>query len=456
MVWDLTRNAPALQLEAGRGIAFLPDSRSAATVLPGGAIGIFELPSGHEVRRVGRGFTARLCTSGLDPDGRRLVLRDPVNDRALVLMELATGAILETIASLAEPVAEAVAGSGDGRLLAIGAGDGAVRIRDVERRRWAATLEGHLSEPERLAFSPDGWLLASGGWDYQTHIWEVEKGHELVRVAGMFRRFGRDGRELVCQNGGRLGLWELGGDRECRTLPDTAANVGFSSDGRFLAVLSRDAVVRDAATGREVARLAVDADFDNGSGTAVFQPRGESLVIFSRSGLYRHHIRAGPGKGTDVWKIGPTESLVGPTPGRWHWACWSADGRRLAFADHEHSQVVVVDADRPSERKVRQDLPEVVTVALSPDGRWAAAGFDKGASVRVWEVDAAGASRVLPAETSSTTHHVAFSPDGRWLVVGGQAEYRFWEVGSWRADTILRRRISTSMRGRSPFPAMAA
>ena len=114
VVWDLARNTPALQLKAGRGIAFLPDGHSVATVLPEGKVGIFELPSGHEVRRVGRGFTARLCTGGLDPDGRRLVVLDPANDRAVLLMELTTGAILETIALPAVPVAEAVAWSGDG------------------------------------------------------------------------------------------------------------------------------------------------------------------------------------------------------------------------------------------------------------------------------------------------------------------------------------------------------
>jgi eukaryotic-like serine/threonine-protein kinase len=439
-VWDLARDVPALRLEAGRGIAFFPDSRSVATVLPEGAIGVFDLPGGHEVRRIGRDFTARLCPGGLDPDGRRLVLCGPSDRRALVLLELATGAILETIEVPAKPVAEAIAWSGDGRRLAVGAEDGTVRIWDLDRHGWAATLKGHLSEPERVAFSPDGWLLASGGWDYHTHIWEVAGGRELVRVPGMFRRFRRDGRQLVCQNGDRLGLWELGGDRECRVLPDAATRVDFSPDGRLLASLGRDAVVLwEVATGREVARLTAETAFDDGNGTVEFQPRGESLVSFGRGGLFRHPIRAILGGGPGAWQVGPPEALAGPTPGRWQWACWSGDGRRLAFADHPRGRVVVLGSDRPSERIVREDLPGVVTVALSPDGRWAAAGFEQGAAVRAWEVDAAEVPRLLPAETSSTTHHVAFSPDGAWLVVGGPSEYRFWEVGSWRVGPILRR-----------------
>ena len=273
----------------------------------------------------------------------------------------------------------------------------------------------------------------------------------MVRVPGMFRRFRRDDRQLVCQNGGRYGFWGLEGGREYRRLPDEAAGVDFSPDGRLLAILSRGAVVlRDVATGREIARLGLDTDFE-GSGTAVFQPRGESLVSFGPEGLFRRPIQAGPGEGADAWKIGPPESLGGPIPGKWHLACWSADGRRLAAADHDHGRVVVLDVDRPSERSVRQHLPGVVTVALSHDGRWAAAGFERSESVQVWEVDAAGAPRVLPAETSSTTHHVAFSPDGRWLVVGGSAEYRFWDVKSWRVGTILRRQDSDEHAGTLAF-----
>ena len=433
VVWDLAREALALQLETGLGIAFLPDNRSVATVLPGGAIGLFDLASGREVRRVGRGFKARICTGGLDPEGRRLVVCDPGDARAVVLVDLATGMTLDTITLPAAPVAEAVAWSGDGRRLALGAENGTIRIRDVERRRWTATLEVRLTEPERLAFSPDGWLLASGGWDSQTRIWEVEGGRELVRVPGKFRRFRSDGRQLVCQNRGHLTVWELSGDREYRTLPDEATTVGFGPDGRLLAILSRDAIVlRDVVTGREVARLGIAQDFENGSGTAAFQPRGEWLVSFGHGGLFRHRIRAVSPERPGAWRIGPPEALAGPVSGRWQWACWSSDGRRLAFAERDRGRVVVLGADRTSERIVRDDFFGVATLALSPDGRWAAAGFERSDSVRVWDVDAGGTVQLLPAESSSTTHHVAFSPDGRWLVVGGPAEYRFWEVGTWR------------------------
>ncbi len=73
--------------------------------------------------------------------------------------------------------------------------------------------------------------------------------------------------------------------------------------------------------------------------------------------------------------------------------------------------------------------PGIRFAAVSPDGRFAAAGAWNGAGMKVW--DLAG-GQVVHESSAQPGMSVAFSPDGRWLVTGSLTEYRFLESGSWR------------------------
>ena len=69
---------------------------------------------------------------------------------------------------------------------------------------------------------------------------------------------------------------------------------------------------------------------------------------------------------------------------------------------------------------------------MSADGNWAATGtWDGTGNERVCVWDAHTGLRVssLPVPRDA---NVAFSPDGHWLVTASSAEFRFWEVGSWK------------------------
>jgi len=62
----------------------------------------------------------------------------------------------------------------EGKLLATGGGDKAVRLWDGTTLKNVATLEGHTARVSTVAFNPDGGQLASGSADRDVKTWDVK------------------------------------------------------------------------------------------------------------------------------------------------------------------------------------------------------------------------------------------------------------------------------------------
>jgi WD40 repeat protein len=66
-----------------------------------------------------------------------------------------------------------IAFSPDGHLLATGNRDHTVRLWDVDTGAQLKVLEGQMDAVSSVAFSPNGTLLASGGWDGTIRLWGI-------------------------------------------------------------------------------------------------------------------------------------------------------------------------------------------------------------------------------------------------------------------------------------------
>jgi WD40 repeat protein len=153
-------------------------------------------------------------------------------------------------------------------------------------------------------------------------------------------------------------------------------------------------------------------------------------------------------------QIGDPQAIPVQANTGWFHVCCSQDGQVLAVTNDTSWQIIILKADDPSERVTLSSCRDVVSMALSADGKWVAAGMVKGkVGIGIWDARSGRLAHRFPAATDGTGHfQVAFSPDCRWLVTGGARECRFWEVGSWEPGTVIARDYTGAFGGASgPF-----
>jgi WD40 repeat protein len=302
------------------------------------------------------------------PDGK--VLASGGHDNAVRLWG-ATGKEVVRLEGHAAAV-YCVAFSRDGKRIATGSYDQTVRLWDAATGKEVRRFDGHRAAVESVAFSPDGSLLASGGSDDAARAWEVATGKEVWRWDGgrqsMYVHavvFSPDGKRLAVGGTGKeIALWDVGGWKRGRTLlghTDRVIGLAFTPDGKELLSAGFDRTVRlwDAATGEERRRY------------------------------------------------GPETSLV---------RCLglSADGRSAA-AGYVDGTVRVFDvASGRALASWRGDRDCIVAVAWSPDGRVLAT--TSWGMVRLW--DAAGKRLNADGGREEGVCRLAFAPDGTRLAVG--------------------------------------
>ena len=212
-------------------VAFSPDGRTVASVQWGGRVKLWDPATGHvrltlQPPRPGTNNPSQSGVSGLafSPDGERLA--GPGPDATLGIWNTQTGGLLRPFQCEFHPHPERrvqprrpdrsspvplsrkvrIWNAADGRLLRVfenahdgpvqrvvfspdgrrvaSAGDGTIKLWDVEAGKLHAALPCPDVQVFGLAFSPDGRTLVSGGSDQVVRIWDAGTGRQRGQLSG--------------------------------------------------------------------------------------------------------------------------------------------------------------------------------------------------------------------------------------------------------------------------------
>jgi WD40 repeat protein len=353
-----------------------------------------------------------------------------------------------------------IAFSADGRWLAAGGADAAVRVWDLRQSLSAKAIWSDIATAgknlDRTAVSRLETFISARHSQRRTGREKAPLGNLQL---GNGSAISGDGRRLATVNSAKdCQLWRMGdkGEREVPPVVfkpscgDTRAST-FSPDGRWLAAAGSDGMVHlwklsndDQASDYWELTLGLTRPNSSFGFTRAsplvklaFSPDGRILAMANEQGIVGI---------ADVSNAGPSKrSLLRAHQGEISTLAFSHDSQRLLTSGTDgFSRLWSMLESTSTPRLIREFSGHegwVHSAALAPDGHWLAAGGghikQNGADtvradsrVLLWDLQDSSRPAIPLVGHRGWVIHAAFSPDGTWLATAGEDGTRLWPVGA--------------------------
>ena len=402
-----------------------PDGRSIASVTKDYDIEICEVQTGRAFPTLS-GHTDEVDSIAFSPNGR--ILASGSKDRTARLWDMNTGKTLAIFEH--SEVVSLVQFSPNGSILVSGmwsARDPVDRYRfwDVITCQPLVRLEEHTDPIWRLAFSPDGTLLASFFKDKGTiRICDVATGRTLANLDGHKAQvwhvaFSPDGKVLASSSldnktssqdeesnfrGDNLRLWEVATGKLLATFEEDVNQFNFSPNSKILASCSEDNGIRL----REVTTCKLLATLEEEVLGFKFSLDGKILFSASRDDCIH------------FWEVA-TDNLIASLHGSFHTIQLSPDGKILATTSSVFQDRGISLWEIPTGKLLATLDDEIVSkLTFSQDGKtlfsssWSLQDFAI-RFIRILDLSMLN----YRMDNLVDDGNVIFSPDGKILVGSG-------------------------------------
>ena len=342
--------------------------------------------------------------------------------------------------------------SPDGRTLAYGVSNNLIQLWDTASKSPTFQLPTPISSVNTLCFSPDGRNLVAGTQppDACVRVYDLTArgtSKELMRCGPNLItrvRFSPDGKRLAVGCAHMVQMFNTATWEKMITYQGHVGiivDLGFSSDGKWLASSSTDGTIR-IWSGEPTAPEPDEQAMPPGVKWSALSPGGETLLtIYTNSTFSLWN--------TATLKEGPRQPFPGAISKLDHWdkipwgAAVAPEGKRIAYLRPDG---VLGVWDVAGQRPVAFMVPktnDVHCIRFSYDGNTVA--FSEGPSDygEVWEVE--GKTNLLSFYMPGVILSFDFSRDGKQLAVGATDSDSFGQI--WN---LTQRRLTAQLLSKRP------